>query len=61
MINQLRGSGDIQQAALTMLQNNPNGQQVMQMIRAGRSPKDLALSMMQQRGINPQDILSKIR
>lgn len=61
MINNIRSNGNLRQTAMTMLQNNPRAQEVMSLIRAGRSPKDLALEMMQSNGINPVDVLSKLK
>jgi len=60
LIDKLRGSSNPQEAVIAMIQNTPQGQQIMELLKSGKTPKALALDMMQERGIDPSAVLSKI-
>jgi len=49
-------------ALQTLVQKNPMMQQAMQLVNSSNmSPKDLFYSMAQQRGVNPEQILSMFK
>lgn len=44
-----------------MLQNNPNLRPYMDLIKNGANPKDMFYSLAQQKGVDPETILSQLR
>ena len=59
IINMLKAAKDPGELFKSMSQSNPQVQQIMQMIQqTNKTPKDLFYSVAQQRGIDPNDILS---
>lgn len=62
MINSLRNAQNPNGLINMMAQQNPQLQQVMNLVnQSGRSPKDLFLSMAQQKGIDPNQILNMLK
>lgn len=60
MLQFLNNGGNPQQLAEQILQQNPQAQQVLQQMRQqanGQSPKDIALQLARQRGIDPSQIM----
>ena len=44
-----------------MIQNNPKLKPIMDMVRNGSNPKDLFYNMAQQKGVDPESVLSLLR
>ena len=59
IINMLKAAKDPGELFKSMSQSNPQVQQIMQMIQqTNKTPKDLFYTVAQQRGVDPNDILS---
>lgn len=52
LYNQLKDVSNPKQAVLTMIQNSPQSQQVMQLLNSGMSPRTVALQMAQNNGLD---------
>ena len=62
MLNMIRGKSNPTQMLQMMSQNNPQLKQVMNMVQqSGKSPKDLFYEMAKQKGVNPDDILNRLK
>lgn len=58
---QFASAGNPMNYFMSIAQCNPQLQPIVQMIRTGNSPESIARSMMQQRGINPDDFIRQIK
>lgn len=55
MINMARNGGNPQEMLNKIAQQNPQAaQQIQSMIQGGQNPMDLAMGMLKQRGIDPE-------
>ena len=62
MMQMIRSSGNPQAMLQQMMQNNPQYQQVMQLVnQAGGDPKQAFYQMANQMGVNPDEIISMLR
>ena len=62
MMQMIRQSGNPQAMLQQMMQNNPQYQQVMQLVnQAGGDPKQAFYQMANQMGVNPDEIISMLR
>ena len=62
MMQMIRGSGNPQAMLQQMMQNNPQYQQVMQLVnQAGGDPRQAFYQMAQQMGVNPDEIISMLK
>ena len=62
LMNVFKNSNNPQQLLMNMAKQNPQVQQVMNMIQSsGKSPRDLFYQMAQQKGINPDEILKQLQ
>lgn len=62
IVNAYKSTNNPQQLLMNMAMNNPNIQQILNMInQSGQSPKDLFFTLANQKGINPNIILNKLR
>ena len=60
MMGFMRGAQNPVAMLQSMAQNNPNIKRAMDMCN-GRNPKDVFMEMCQQNGMNPNDIINKIK
>lgn len=61
MVRSFKGMNNPQQIMQMLGQRNPQAmQQVQQLMQSGKSPKDLASSMLKQRGIDPEQLMNMI-
>lgn len=61
MIGAMRGMSNPAQMLSTMAQNNPQMQEVINIVNnSGKSPKEICYQMAQQRGIDPEQLVSAI-
>ena len=59
----LNGGGDPQKLVEQILQQNPQARQLMQQIKNtanGRSPKEMALQLAKQKGIDPDQLIQMV-
>ena len=56
-----KSSQNPKQLFVDMLKRNPNANTIMSMLKSGGNPKDLFYSLAQQRGIDPNSILSMFK
>lgn len=64
MMNFINGNGDPHRLAEQVLQQNPQIRQAMASLQngsQGQSPKDIALRMAQERGIDPNQLMQLMR
>lgn len=62
MMGALRSSKNPQQLLINMMGNNPQFQQLLQMIRqSGKSPRDLFYQMAQQKGVDPEQLINQLK
>lgn len=62
MMNLFRGTNNPQQLLMNMAKQNPQIQNIMNIVQnTGKSPKDLFYQMAQQKGVNPDDILNALK
>lgn len=62
MMQMFKAASNPQMLVQSMLQNNPNSAQIMQLIQAnGGDPKAAFYSLAKQRGINPEDFLKALQ
>ena len=62
MLNAVRNSKNPQQLFMNMAQQNPQMNQVMNMIQSsGKSPKELFYQLAQQKGVDPNQILNMLQ
>lgn len=60
-INFAKNAGNPQMIIEQITKSNPQAAQMMSQIRqSGQSPKDIALNILQQRGIDPREIMRMI-
>lgn len=60
MLQFLNSGGNPQQLANQIMQQNPQARQTMEQLRQmsnGQNPKDIALQLAQQRGIDPSQLM----
>lgn len=61
MVRSFKGMNNPQQIMQMLGQRNPQAmQQVQQLMQSGKNPKDLASSMLKQRGIDPDQLMRMI-
>lgn len=60
MMGFMRGAQNPGEMLQNMAQNNPNIKKAIDMCN-GRNPKDVFMEMCQQNGMNPNDIINKIK
>lgn len=61
MVKSFRGMNNPQQLMQMLGQKNPQAmQQVQQIMQSGKNPKDFAMNLMKQRGINPDEFMKLI-
>lgn len=56
----MRGAQNPGEMLQNMAQNNPNIKKAMDMCQ-GRNPKDVFMEMCQKNGMNPNDIVNKLK
>ena len=62
MLNTVRSAGNPQAMLNQLIQNNPQMRQVMDIVNQnGGDPKKAFYAMAQQKGVNPDDILSMLK
>ena len=62
MLNMVRSAGNPQAMLQSMVQNNPQMQQVMNIVnQAGGDPKTAFYKMAEEKGVDPEQILSMLR
>lgn len=62
MLNMVRSAGNPQAMLQSMIQNNPQMKQVMGIInQAGGDPKTAFYRMAEEKGVDPEQILSMLR
>ena len=62
MMNMVRSAGNPQAMLQSMVQNNPQMQQVMNIVnQAGGDPKTAFYRMAEEKGVDPEQILSMLR
>ena len=62
MMNMVKSAGNPQAMLNQMMQNNPQYQQVMQLVnQAGGDPKAAFYQMAQQMGVNPDEIIGMLK
>lgn len=62
MMNMVRSAGNPQAMLQSMVQNNPQMQQVMNIVnQAGGDPKIAFYKMAEEKGVDPEQILSMLR
>lgn len=62
MMNMVRSAGNPQAMLQSMIQNNPQMQQVMDIVnQSGGDPKAAFYKMAEEKGINPDQVLSMLR
>ena len=60
MLQFLNNGGDVQQLANQIMTQNPQARQAMEQLRQmsnGQNPKDIAMQLAQQRGIDPSQLM----
>ena len=60
MLQFLNSGGDVQQLANQIMTQNPQARQAMEQLRQmsnGQNPKDIAMQLAQQRGIDPSQLM----
>ena len=61
-MNMVRSAGNPQAMLQSMVQNNPQMQQVMNIVnQAGGDPKTAFYKMAEEKGVDPEQILSMLR
>ena len=62
MMNSVKNAGNPQAMLMNMAQNNPNIKQAMDFInQSGGDPQKAFYALAEQKGVNPEDILSQLR
>lgn len=62
MMNTVRNAGNPQAMLMNMAQNNPGIKQAMEVInQSGGDPQKAFYKLAEQKGVNPEDILSQLR
>lgn len=62
MMNTVRNAGNPQAMLMNMAQSNPNIKQAMDFInQSGGDPQKAFYALAEQKGVNPEDILSQLR
>lgn len=62
MMNMFKGAGNPQQLLNNMLSQNPQMQNVMQLVNnSGKNPKDLFYELAKQKGVDPNEILRQLQ
>ena len=62
MLNTVKSAGNPQAMLMNMAQNNPNIKQAMDFInKSGGDPQKAFYALAEQKGVNPEDILSQLR
>ena len=62
MMNSVRNAGNPQAMLMNMAQSNPNIKQAMDFInQSGGDPQKAFYALAEQKGVNPEDILSQLR
>lgn len=62
MMNTVRNAGNPQAMLMNMAQNNPGIKQAMEVInQSGGDPQKAFYALAEQKGVNPEDILSQLR
>ena len=62
MMNTVKSAGNPQAMLMNMAQNNPNIKQAMDFInQSGGDPQKAFYALAEQKGVNPEDILSQLR
>lgn len=62
MMNTVRNAGNPQAMLMNMAQNNPGIKQAMDFInQSGGDPQKAFYALAEQKGVNPEDILSQLR
>ena len=62
MMNTVRSAGNPQVMLMNMAQNNPGIKQAMDVInQSGGDPQKAFYALAEQKGVNPEDILSQLR
>lgn len=62
MINMVRSAGNPQAMLDQMMQNNPQMKQVMDIVNtSGGDPKAAFYKMAEEKGVNPEEVLSMLR
>lgn len=60
VLGMINSGGNPNQIAMNMLNNNPQAKQIMQQFQNmanGMSPKDFALQLAKQKGVNPDEVM----
>ena len=62
MMNTVKSAGNPQAMLMNMAQNNPRIKQAMDVInQSGGDPQKAFYALAEQKGVNPEDILSQLR
>lgn len=62
MLNTVKNAGNPQAMLMNMAQNNPKIKQAMDVInQSGGDPQKAFYALAEQKGVNPEDILSQLR
>ena len=62
MMNTVKNAGNPQAMLMNMAQNNPKIKQAMDVInQSGGDPQKAFYALAEQKGVNPEDILSQLR
>lgn len=62
MMNTVKSAGNPQAMLMNMAQNNPRIKQAMDVInKSGGDPQKAFYALAEQKGVNPEDILSQLR
>ena len=62
MMNTVKNAGNPQAMLMNMAQNNPRIKQAMDVInQSGGDPQKAFYALAEQKGVNPEDILSQLR
>ena len=62
MMNTVKSAGNPQAMLMNMAQSNPNIKQAMDFInQSGGDPQKAFYALAEQKGVNPEDILSQLR
>ena len=62
MMNTVKNAGNPQAMLMNMAQNNPRIKQAMDVInKSGGDPQKAFYALAEQKGVNPEDILSQLR
>ena len=61
MMNMVRSAGNPQAMLQSLAQQNPQMQQVMDLVNQAGDPKTAFYKMAEEKGVNPEQILSMLR